>query len=250
MKPQIEITEWEWDKIEVYLDQNAVSEKGAMGREELAGIFDVERKIAHVKKVREEMEDSIRQIKIKEFHKHIPFEENESKTKIFRAAKTNPKVIWYAVAAAVAVSFAILWLMRDDSSAEKIFAAHFKPDIGLPLKMGPTHNLEFYEGMVAYKQENYPLAINLWQVLWNSNPQNDTLNYFLGVAHLAEGNAEKSLEFLKDQKLFEESIFQQDVAHYAALAKIKEGKFVEAKMLLQENPSERNTLILKELEKE
>ncbi len=250
MKSQIEINPLEWDTIETYLDQKLAKDKETLWQEMLAQIPNIEEKIAHVKVVREEIEDSIRQSKIKKFHENITVDENDSKVKNLSTNKSNPKIIWYSIAATMAALLGIFWMMQRNPTPEKIFAENFKPDIGLPLKMGSTNNYGFYEGMLDYKQGNYKNAIDQWQVLLKENPNNDTLNYFLGVANLAQGNAEKSLEYLQNQERFQHSIFKEDALYYGALAKIKEGKFEDAKTLLKKIPSERNTNLLKELEKE
>ncbi len=248
MNSQIEITPLEWDTIETYLDQNGASDNATLWNEKLTQIPDVEEKIEHIKKVREEIEDSIRQSKIKEFHSHQSVTEKSSNIKTLPTHNSNSKIIWYSIAAVMAAVLGIFWMMQSNSTSEQIFAKHFKPDIGLPLKMGATNSADFYEGMVDYKQGNYENAIEQWQVLWQTNQENDTLNYFLGVAHLAQGNSAKSLEYLENQDRFQQGIFKEDAAYYAALAKIKEEKFEEAKKLLSKNPSDRNTKLLQELE--
>ena len=247
MKPQIEITPLEWDTIETYLDHNDVSEKDPLLNEKLAQIPDVNNKIEQVKIIREEIENSIRQSKIKEFHEHVSVDEKDSRIKNIANQKKQSKTIWYAIAAALIVLFGVFWMMDNTTPSEKIFAKNFKPDIGLPLKMGSTNSYSFYEGMVNYKQENYKEAIIKWDVLLKVNPENDTLNYFMGVANLALGNADKSLEYLQNQEHFKEGVFREDAAYYAALAKIKEGEFEEAKVFLKNNPSDRNIKLLKVL---
>lgn len=141
-------------------------------------------------------------------------------------------------------------MMDNSSTSEEIFAKNFKPDVGLPLKMGTVGTYGFYEGMLDYKQENYKEAIAKWQILLEENPDSDTLNYFLGVANLALGNGDESLEYLQNQERFQQGMFKEDAAFYAALAKIKDGKFEEAKVFLKNNPSTKNTSLLKELEKQ
>lgn len=248
MKSQIEISPLEWELIENYLDQDDDAVKNALYESELEKIPNIGQKIQEVRKIREEIEDSIRQSKIKEFHNHIPSNEEDSEIKYINKEKKHSKTLWYAIAAALIVLFGIFWMMDFRPSSEKIFAENFKPDIGLPLKMGVTNNLSFYEGMLDYKQEKYNKAIEKWQVLLKKNPNNDTLNYFLGVANLAQGNADKSLEYLENQERFQEGIFKEDAGYYAGLAKIKLGKFEEAKLLLKKNSSSRNTNLLMELE--
>lgn len=250
MKSQIDISPVEWNTIETYLDQKSELDEASMLSEKLSRIPDLEEKIAHLKIVREEIEDSIRLSKIKEFHSQALGVEESTNEKIVAAYKSNSKIIWYSIAAAMVVLIGIFWMMNNTPTSEKIFASHFKPDIGLPLKMGTKNNYGFYEGMLDYKQGKYKNATDKWQVLWKNNPENDTLNYFLGVAHLAQGNATKSLEYLGNQGRFQQGIFEEDAAYYAALAKIKEEKFEEAKVLLKKNPSDRNIKLLNVLQEQ
>lgn len=233
----------EWNLIEDYLNQKSDIDTASVMNTELTLIPNLEEKIAHIQKVNEEIEDSIRQSKIKEFHEHLPVAENHTTVLKQKDKKTKFSPIWYAMAAVLVMLLGIFWMM-DTNSPEKIFAENFKPDIGLPLKMGTANSYTFYEGMLDYKEGNYKDAILKWQVLRKETPENDTLNYFLGVAHLAQGNAPKALDYLENQENFQQGFFEEDAAYYAALAKIKEGKFKDAKALLNKNPSTRNTKLL------
>ena len=245
MSTPIHISPEEWDLIENWLEQNDVPGKAPLLNEELAQIPDISKKIEHVKKVREEIEDSIRQSKIREFHKHISADEKPSDIKSINNTKLNG--IWYAAAAVLVVLIGIYWMMGKSNTSEKIFAENFKPDNGLPLRMNTADASGFYEGMLDYKQGKYKEAIERWEVLLKGNPENDTLNYFLGVSNLALDNAAKSLEYLENQERFQQGIFKEDAAWYAALAKIKERKFKEAEAFLKKNPSIRNTNLLNQL---
>ena len=250
MNPQINITPEEWHFIETYLDQKDASGAAPLLNEKLNQIPNVDQKIEYVKKINEEIEDCIRHSKIREFHNHVSIDEKDSATKTKAIKRKRSNAIWYSAAAILLVLFGIFWMMDNNTSSEKIFAKNFKPDIGLPLKMGTANTYGFYEGMLDYKQENYKEAISKWQILLEENPDNDTLNYFLGVANLALGDAGKSLEYLQNQERFQQGMFKEDAAYYAALAKIKEGKFEEAKIFLKQNPSTNNTKLLIELEEQ
>ena len=247
MNAPINLSPQEWDLIETWLDQQGAQGKASLLNEKLNQIPDVDRKIEHVKKVREEIEDSIRQSKIREFHNHVLSDKKDSGMKNIANKLIKSNGVWYAVAAVLVVFFGIFWMMKIKSTSEKIFAESFNPDVGLPLKMDITNAHAFYEGMLDYKQENYKDAIEKWEVLLKTKPENDTLNYFIGVAHLALGNAPKSLVYLEHQERFHQGIFKEDAAWYAALAKIKEGKFEEAGRFLQKYPSARNTNLLNKL---
>ena len=247
MNDLINISAEEWDLIENWLDQNDVPGKTQMLSDKLTQIPNISKKIEHIEKVREEIEDSIRQTKIREFHNSIAAGEKDSGIKTIANKRIRSNTVWLATAAIVVVLFGIFWMIGNKSHSEKIFAKNFKPDIGLPLKMNNANSSGFYEGMLEYKQENYKEAIAKWQDLLKANPENDTLNYFLGVAYLALGDDSKSIEYLENQERFRQGIFKEDAAYYAALARIKEGKLKEAKMLLESIPSVRNTKLLNEL---
>ncbi|WP_313112976.1 tetratricopeptide repeat protein [Aequorivita sediminis] len=250
MKTQIEITQVEWDMIETYLDrENDFDLNKHSISEEIKQIPGYEQKIEYIKKLREEIEDSIRHSKIDDFHKHLN-ETEDTNVKKLSTPKTKSYTLWFSAAAILILLFGIFWMLDSNTTAEKIFAENFKPDIGLPLKMGGADSYEFYEGMLDYKQENYKKAISKWEVLLKENPENDTLNYFLGVANLALGDASESLKYLTDQDRFQEGMFKEEATYYAALAKIKIGEIVAAKVLLKKTPSIQNTKLLRQLEKE
>lgn len=249
MKSQLNLLPEEWHIIESYLDEKDASRKVALFNKEVNEIPNVQQKIKYVEKIREEIEDSILRGKIKEFHTHVS-EAEDSEIKTVGSKKIKFNAILYSVAAMIVVLLGIFWLMESsNTTSEKLFSKNFKPDVGLPLKMGTSNTYGFYEGMVDYKQENYKEAIAKWQTLVDENPENDTLFYFLGVANLALGNAKKSLEYLQNQDRFQKGMFKNDAAYYAALAKIKEGKFEEAKVFLETNPSAQNTQLLEQIEK-
>ena len=251
MNSPYNITPEEWDIIETWLDQKDLPGESPLLSNKITQTPNILQKIEHVKRVREEIEDSIRQSKIKEFHQYVSRDDNDSGIKSIANKKIKSNIFWYSIAiAAVMILFiGIIRNLDHSNTQEEIFAKNFKPDIGLPLKMSKSSEFRFFEGMLDYKQENYKEAIVKWQDLLKTKPENDTLNYFLGVTNLALGDATKSLEYLQNQERFQQGIFKEDAAWYAALAKIKAGKFEEAKVFLKSNPSARNKKLLKELDK-
>lgn len=248
MKPHIKITPFEWDTIETYLDTQKISEADLPVDENLSNIPELNAKIRHILQVRSEIEDAIKQSKIKEFHQQITDNERESEKKIGFSRKKNILPLFLSIAAILILLFGIFWMMDRKEEPAQLFAKNFKPDIGLPLKMSTSTSNGFYEGMLEYKQENYAEAIEVWEKLLVFDPQNDTLNYFLGVANLALGKEDKSLEYLHDPQLFLNGMFSEDASYYAALAEIKKGDFENAKKHLNNKPSSRNKKLLDQLD--
>src|SRR5690606_1433977 len=104
------------------------------------------------------------------------------------------RIAFYRIAASVAVLVALgLWFFLQKSPNEKLYRQYFIADPGLPSVMGSGDNYIFQEAMVDYKRGNYDAAIAKWESLLPLERENDTLNYFLGSAHLAQGNAHRAI---------------------------------------------------------
>src|SRR5690606_36367030 len=102
------------------------------------------------------------------------------------------------IAATLAILVSVgIWALLQKSPGEKLYRQYFTPDPGLPTVMGNTDNFTFNEAMVYYKQGDYGAAIAQWEGLLPQKRDNDTLNYFLGAAHLAHGNVPEAIPFLE-----------------------------------------------------
>ena len=156
---------------------------------------------------------------------------------------------WLALAASflILISVSTWAILKSGNSSQNLFAATFKPDPGLPTTMGTSSNYDFYYGMVNYKRKEYGEAISRWEVLYASNPQNDTLNYFLGVANLANGNSRQAEKYLQSVKQKTESAFYKDTQYYLALVFLKENRIKEAKRILAKSTSPASIALLKEI---
>ncbi|WP_298554857.1 tetratricopeptide repeat protein [uncultured Algibacter sp.] len=134
-----------------------------------------------------------------------------------------------AVAAALVLAIGGIWFFSSPKN-EKLYTNYFKPDPGLPTTMGSTNNFAFYDAMVNYKHGDYNIAIDKWKVLQEKKPENDTLNYFLGVAHLANKNINDAIPFLERSIEAEDGFIFLDEAYlYLGLAYLKEGNVELAK---------------------
>lgn len=157
---------------------------------------------------------------------------------------------WWAIAASILLLIGIsLWtVINNENSAGKIYAKNFKPDPGLPTTMGQTSDYEFYTGMVSYKQKKYSEAIAQWEPLYSAAPQNDTFTYFLGVAHLADGDTEKAEKYLELSSDKKDGVFKEETDYYLALTYLKENKIKEAIKVLKSSPYPTNIKLLEEIE--
>ena len=103
--------------------------------------------------------------------------------------------------------------------------------------------------MVDYKQENYQAAIEKWKPLLSEKPENDTLNYFLGVAYLAEKKDREAIDYLSEVSNNQSSMFLQESYYYLGLALLKSGEIEKAKTNFKKSNNDESQAILKELNK-
>ncbi len=174
-----------------------------------------------------------------EISKHNPVVASTPKVRFLSFSKI-------AIAAGIILVLGMLWFLSG-STNDRLFAKYFRPDPGLPTTMSSSDNFAFYDAMVNYKQGDYATAISKWEKLEQKAPENDTLNYFLGVAYLAQKNAEKAVPYLKKTANNAESVFLQDAFYYMGLAYLKSDKLEEAKNAFQKSQSDKSQEILNRL---
>jgi tetratricopeptide (TPR) repeat protein len=178
------------------------------------------------------------------FHEDISNPKN--KKKVYKKVRF---LSWNRIAAAAAVIIAAgsIWYFSTPQN-EKLYSQYFKPDPGLPTTMSSTDNFDFYDAMVKYKHGDYNIAIGKWQVLVEKKPENDTLNYFLGVAHLANKNVIEAIPFLERSVEAEDNfVFLDDAYFYLGLAYLKEGNLELARKYLDISNTDKSKEIILEL---
>src|SRR5690606_26128270 len=179
---------------------------------------------------------------LEEYHKEIPEKTpNNTSSKIM-----SLQFLKYAAAVIILVVIGSFWLFGA-STNKKLYTQYFTPDPGLPTAMGNTEYYDFYDAMVNYKRGDYKMAISKWEKIHQNKPENDTINYFLGVAHLADNNIEKSIPFLKKTTDKTESNFNNDAHFYLGLAYLKINNRDLAIKYLKLNNSEKSKKLLDKL---
>ena len=180
-----------------------------------------------------------------DFHKEIPITEVQKKLKSQKVRFLNYSKI--AAAAAIIIAIGSIWFFSSAPN-QKLYAKHFKPDPGLPTTMSSTNNFDFYDAMVNYKHGDYDLAIEKWRLLNENQPDNDTLNYFIGAAYLANKNEAEAIPFLERATASEDDfVFLNDAYYYLGLAYLKKGNIELAKKQLDLSNTDSAKEILSEL---
>lgn len=176
---------------------------------------------------------------------------NSSSSAVTKTFSLGISWVKYGVAASVAIL--LLWggytLSRKQTTEQDLFASYFRPDPGLPTTMSSTDNFTFFEAMVSYKQGAYAEAIAQWEPLLVKKPKNDTLNYFIGVAHLANNNESEAITFLQWAIENRDGQFLSDAYYYLGLSYLKKGNKENAVRFFTLSDHKKSKVLLSELEK-
>lgn len=186
------------------------------------------------------VEEGALRASLDDFHQDL-----EEKSKL-QVSKFNFLRIAAGIAALVTLG---IWLFNRPNANEKLYNEYFKPDPGLPTVMGDNDNYTFYEAMVDYKQGNYNMAIQKWKKLHILKPENDTLNFFIGAAHMANKNPEESINYLEKNQENLNSAFIEETKYFLALAYLHDEKIEKAKEILKDSQLENAEKLLQELNK-
>jgi len=245
---QSDISQEQFERIDRYLT-NAMSKAERSDFESSLKDNDLlNKQVEEIRMLHEAVEEQNLRNKLNEFHQEIDTE-NQKVISIdtFKKKSTNYKL--YAVAASVAILIGLgYWLISTQKPQnEKLFAEYFVSDPGLITPMSATSNYEFYRGMVDYKQGEYDLAIVRWNQLIAQDPENDTLNFYLGVSYLTLENHSKATSYLEKVTGAKSSIFIPDVYYYLGLAALKQGNIEDAKAALKINGSEKALELISKL---
>ena len=181
---------------------------------------------------------------LEDYHKEIPKHQT--------LAASPPKIRFLsvtkiAIAAGIIIAIGLFWF-SGASSNDRLYSKYFTPDPGLPTTMSSSNNFPFYDAMVNYKQGEYAIAISKWEKIEQKSPDNDTINYFLGVAYLAHQNVEKAVPYLSKTINNSNSVFLEDAYFYLGLAYLKSDKKEKAKQAFQKSKSEKSSEILKRMD--
>ncbi|MEX0996295.1 MAG: hypothetical protein WDZ45_04540 [Flavobacteriaceae bacterium] len=214
-------------------------------------LIDFEKKLQNDKDFRDQVdfvknipigvERAVLKEKIESFHSEI-----QSQPPTIKLHRTN-FFLKFAVAASFIIGFGLLFYFYQTSPNEKLYQAYYSPDPGLPTVMSSTSEYDFYDAMVDYKRKNYDSAIRKWSVSIENSPDNDTLNYFLGMAWMASKEEEKAFPYLEQVTKNNESVFQNDARFYTALYHVKNNNIELAKQNLSGLTDERAEKLLEKL---
>lgn len=131
---------------------------------------------------------------------------------------------WLKVAAMVALLLGgVAWWLARPPLEQRVFAQYYQPDPGLPVPMSVVKDPVFQDAMVAFKLEAYSEAVDKWEGLLRERPGNDTLQYFIGSAQLAQGKAKEAIPLFSHVAANASSAFQAKARWFLYLAYLRTG---------------------------
>ncbi len=228
---QHDISQEEFEQIERYLNNEMGAEEAAVFVAQMITDEKLQQKVEEVKLLLLGLKEAVLEEKLNTFHSNIKSNDQPlSKTvPMFPRYKK-----WLIAASVISIAFlSVWWLVNADNENEKLYAAYYSPDPGLITAMGNSEDYSFEKAMVDYKEGNYKKAIDAWSKLKVEAPQSDTLNYFLGVAQLANKNSDKAKELLGTITANVNKPFYKEACWYLGLILLKEGEKDKALELIK-----------------
>ena len=131
------------------------------------------------------------------------------------------------------------------SPNQKLYNKYFKP--ASELQVIDTKNTTFNDAMMDYNKGDYKTAIAKWNILNTEKPNNDTLNYYLGVAKMANKNVADAIPFLERSVSKNTFPLINDAYYYLGLAYLNEGNIELAKKYLSLSNVKNSAEILQQL---
>lgn len=244
MSTNSNITQELLETVERYYNHTMTADERTVFEEKLQQDTEFKTLVEDIKTLILGIETQTLKEKLDTFHNDMPMqlhaEKAASKVRYFNVRKIAATVV-------ILVAIGCFWWING-SSNDRLYNQFFTPDPGLPTTMSKSDNFEFFDAMVNYKKGDYKLAITKWNKLQEKEPDNDTINYFLGVANLADNNTNAAISFLQKTASRPESVFHDDAEYYLGLAHLKNNNKQEAIKFLKLSNTETSKKLLEKLD--
>jgi len=242
-----DISQEEFDAIEKYIVNDLAHEERTAFETRLSNDATLRAKVTELRLLFVGVNEAVLQEKINDFHQELSARKDGHTI----GGRTPTIKKWLVAASIILVAGISGWLLINrQSKEEKLFASFFKPDPGLITAMSATDNYLFERAMIDYKKGDYSAAIKTWDSLQKIQPANDTLNYFLGAAYLADENASEAIICLQKVTALRASFFNTDAYWYLGLAQLKEGKINDAILSIERSAHPGKDELLMDLKKQ
>lgn len=249
LKQEPNISPQEFEKIERYLTHSMDVEEQSAFESEIASNSSLQQKVNEVRILIAGVEAAALKDKLETFHSKVQPTHSAVKTPNTFIKKKKKNYAWYGVAASIFLFMGLFWFLNKSPKNEELYNKYYIQDAGLPTTMSSTSQYTFYEGMVRYKQGHFQEALQTWKALHKENPKNDTLQYFIGVAHTALENDSEALKFLNEVSHNQQSSFHEDANYYLGLLYLKNNEWQKSLDKLKQNTSKQSQRLQEEIKK-
>jgi hypothetical protein len=137
----------------------------------------------------------------------------------------------YSLAAVILLTFAsVFYFMFRKPSYEPLFSEYFKPYPNMvPLVRGEESAGTLESAMIEYESENYLGTLRILQNLLQSEPGNDTVNFYAGTSSLCLNNTKSAILYLRKVAENKNNDLADRALWYLGLAYLKENNIDAAK---------------------
>jgi predicted Zn-dependent protease len=239
-----DITQKEFERIEAYLNNALSEEKLLVFEEQLKRDKEFAATVESIKMTIAGIETQALKEQLNDFHDELTTPEKDTKSKEPKVRTLHWKRI--AVAAVLIIAAGSLWFINSDSN-QMLYNEFYTPDPGLPTTMNSSNQYEFYNAMVSYKRGRYTDALKTWNSQLKLKAENDTLNYFVGSALMANKEEKKAIPYFKDVTTQKNSVFRNEAFYYLGLAYLKDGQTDQAREFLQQSDLVKAKALLKKM---
>lgn len=220
-----DISQEEFERIEAYLNHSLSEEEAVAFEKRLKNDKVFFEKVEDIKITMTGIETQALKEQLDTFHNQFTSKENNTTT--FETKLRYLRWRRIAVAAVVIIAAGSLWFLNMNAN-ERLYTEFYSPDPGLPTTMSSNDSYEFYNAMVSYKRGQYEKALKTWNNQLRTKVDNDTLNYFVGSALMANQQENKAIPYLQQVATQDNSVFKNEALYYLGLAYLKNDQKEEA----------------------
>jgi tetratricopeptide (TPR) repeat protein len=147
-----------------------------------------------------------------------------------RSHRINRKFYCSFAALFVLALVSVIYLLNKKPSYEPLFAEYFRPYPNMiPLVRGEESAGKLESAMIEYERENYKECLRILNNLLDRKPDNDTVNFYIGISSLCLNDPTSAISYLQKVTDNKKSDLIDQAAWYIGLAYLKEKKIEAAK---------------------
>jgi tetratricopeptide (TPR) repeat protein len=214
----VELSEKDFDRVERFILGAMSAEEQQSFRKEMEADEELREIVLEQSNLIKSVEAEGLKVELESIHSEL-YDSNQE--------KKNP-FLFFSIAASIAVLIGFsIWYFNLEDSPSELYAQYSYTDPGLPVPMSATDSYDFYDAMVDYKTEDYQEAINKWTILLEAEPQNDTLNYYIGASYFNMDAFDQADPYLDKILNSTQSNFTYKAQYMLFLSELKRGNAEE-----------------------